>query len=117
MGSTRRHALPVQVFVLSGQSNAFGMAHLDHLTSLVNGTATSYLESTYQRLWNGTSFVQRDDVFVKFGYKRSGNLQVGGFAPRLKFGPKVGLGWAVGDAIDAPVVIIKAAFSDACVSI
>jgi hypothetical protein len=103
---------PVKVFLLAGQSNMEGYASIEHLHLLINESDTN----EYRRLWNGTAFIERDDVYMKFK-SRQGKLAVGtGFAGTrdnfYKFGPELGFGWTIGDATEEneTVVIIKSAY-------
>lgn len=51
----------------------------------------------------------RDDVRIWYG-DRTGALTVGYGADRDRIGPELGLGWVMGDALDAPVLLIKCAW-------
>lgn len=102
---------PLKVFILAGQSNMVGMASLHHLELLVHGMSDGgNCPCEYQTLWNGTGFRERDDVYMQYG-ERKGKLTPGtGFASKNNFGPEVGFGWVMGDAMDETIVIIKAAY-------
>jgi hypothetical protein len=102
--------VPMKVFLLAGQSNMVGMASIEHLKLLVNESDSNTNE--YRRLWNGTAFIERDDVFMKFN-DRQGKLTAGtGFGAPDRFGPELGFGWTIGDAMEEneTVVIIKSAY-------
>ena len=51
----------------------------------------------------------RDDVWISY-LDRKGPLTVGYGARPETIGPELGFGWAVGDALDEPVLIIKCAW-------
>ncbi len=103
---------PVQVFILLGQSNMLG-------SGTVAGDAEGTLEHAvrtkglYPYLTDGDGrWVTRDDVRHVFvmgsgtgGVKRrsSGPLTITGG----KIGPEIGIGHQLGDAIDAPVILLK----------
>jgi hypothetical protein len=82
------------------------------LQLLINESDTN----EYRRLWNGTAFIERDDVYMKYN-SRQGKLTAGtGFGEPDNFNqfcPELGFGWTIGDAIEdnETVVIIKAAYS------
>jgi hypothetical protein len=101
-------ATPTKVFVLSGQSNMCGMGSIEHLRLLINESDYSCNTNEYKRLWNGTAFVERDDVYIQYN-ENMGKLTIGtGFGGSTEyFGPEVGFGWTVGDALNETVVIIK----------
>jgi hypothetical protein len=104
---------PTKVFLLAGQSNMVGMASMKHLQLLVNDSSNPYTNE-FRHLWNGTSFIERDDVYMKFN-DRQGKLTAGtGFGSPNNFGPELGFGWTIGDALqketNETVVIIKAAY-------
>ena len=101
----------LKVFILAGQSNMVGMASLEHLRLLINGTSDGgNCPCEYQTLWNGTGFVERDDVFMRYN-ARKGRLTAGtGFAADNRFGPELGFGWEMGDALDETFVMVKAAY-------
>lgn len=92
---------PLQVFILSGQSNMVGRGSLDHMKLLLQ---SKYNDTTYRKtLWNTNtkSYRYRDDVYVKFN-KRHGYLTLGntsGFADANKFGPELMFGWTLGDHV------------------
>jgi hypothetical protein len=107
-------AAPIKVFLLAGQSNMVGMASMEHLQLLVNGSDSSSDndENEYRCLWNGTAFIERDNVYMKFD-SRQGKLTAGtGFGAPDHFGPELGFGWTIGDALqdNETVIIIKAAY-------
>ena len=95
----------VQVFILAGQSNMEGKAR----NALLDYQATD--EKTkhhYAHLRDEDGWVKRDDVFIKF-LERSGPLTIG-FGSRDRTGPELEFGTTVGNAIDDPVLLVKAAW-------
>jgi hypothetical protein len=102
---------PLKVFVLAGQSNMVGMASIDHLDLLVHRNTTNSSEFR-DALWNGTGYRVRDDVFIS-NEDIHGNLTVArdsGYASPSHFGPELMIGWALGDALDERVLLIKTAW-------
>lgn len=98
-------AEPVKVFILAGQSNMEGKAR----NSLLDFQATD--EKTkhhYAHLRDENGWIKRDDVSIKF-LKRSGPLTLG-FGSRDRTGPELEFGTVVGDAIEEPVLLVKAAW-------
>lgn len=103
---------PTRIFLLAGQSNMVGMAAVEHMKKLLNDTKTHDEYATY---WNETSheWAQRSDVYCKFD-DHLGRLQVGFGAPDGRhFGPELGFGWVIGDALcgcDKPIFLLKTAY-------
>ncbi len=96
----------VKVFVLVGQSNMVGQA--DPVTYRHQFT-DARTRDVFAPLLDAKGEVRtRDDVFYSFRDTHA-PLTVG-LDPRNRFGPELGFGWVVGDAIDEPVLIIKAAW-------
>lgn len=106
---------PLKVFLLSGQSNMVGMASEEHLKRLIDGTSDGdECPCDYETLWNGTGFRERDDVYMHF-LARKGKLRAAWYGATKGrsnyFGPEVGFGWTLGDALEnETVVLIKSAF-------
>jgi alpha-galactosidase len=97
---------PVKVFVLVGQSNMQGQASVFTLNHQIKAERT---KEQFAHLHDGQgNYLVRDDVWINF-LDRHGKLEVG-YGARERFGPELGFGWTVGDAIDQPVLIIKAAY-------
>lgn len=102
---------PVQVFLLAGQSNMEGYGGLRTLDALGAHPTQGALLGKIRR--EDGSYVVRDDVFV---YYRRGNeeikapLTVGMGAGRDRFGPELGFGIGMGDALEEPVLLIKTAW-------
>jgi len=115
-------AARLRVFVLAGQSNMEGQAEVSK--EYKNGTEMNgtllYLTKDprtaeeVRALRKDDKWTTRDDVWVwsNEGPEAGGKwgpLSVGfgvGGSP-LKFGPELGFGWAIGDALDDQVLIIK----------
>ena len=96
----------VKVFILAGQSNMQGKASL---VTLAHQIKDETRKATFAHLHDGKgNYKVRDDVFINF-LDRRGKLEVG-YGSRGRFGPELGFGWTVGEAIDEPVLIIKAAY-------
>jgi len=97
---------PVKAFVLVGQSNMQGKASLVTLAHQIKAERT---KRQFAHLHDGKgNYLLRDDVFINF-LERHGKLEVG-YGSKDRFGPELGFGWTVGDALDEPVLIIKAAY-------
>ena len=98
---------PVQVFLLVGQSNMQGKGKLDHLRQLATDPET---KETYGHwLQSDGSWTVRDDVWIWYMGK-TGALTVGYASPEDRFGPELQIGHVLGEAIDAPVLLIKIAW-------
>jgi alpha-galactosidase len=96
----------VKVFLLVGQSNMQGKASLATLAHQIKDERT---RKGFAHLHDGEgNYRVRDDVLINF-LDRHGKLEVGYGSPG-RFGPELGFGWTVGEAIDAPVLIVKAAY-------
>jgi len=96
----------VKVFVLVGQSNMQGKASLRTLEHQIKAERT---REQFAHLHDGKgNYVVRDDVLINF-LDRHGKLEVGYGSPG-RFGPELGFGWTVGEALEEPVLIIKAAY-------
>ena len=97
----------VKVFVLVGQSNMQGQASVKTLDHQIEDDRTKAL---FAHLHDGQgNYRERDDVSVHF-LQHHGKLTVGFGAAADKFGPELGFGWTVGEALDEPVLIVKAAY-------
>jgi len=100
---------PVKVFLLVGQSNMQGKGSVKHLDELVKKEP-----AVFGHLQKDGKWVERDDVGIYFGSMRSRNLPtsgpltVGYTYPPGRMGPEMGFGKVIGDAIDQPVILIKA---------
>lgn len=104
---------PVKIFILAGQSNMQGKGSLDHLSQLVKDEPAKYGHLKDKE----GKWVERDDVWVSFpqlggtANDNNGRLSVGYTWPKkVRVGPELSFGEVVGDAIDEPVFLIKAAW-------
>ncbi len=102
----------VQVFFLVGQSNMEGKGDPRHLDTYRDDPL---IKSDYSKLKDGDGWAARNDVFITYPSKRGGAqhgpLTVGfGTKGENSIGPEFGFGHTVGDAIDAPVVLVKLAW-------
>ena len=102
---------PVQVFILAGQSNMEGKGAVNTLDHIGDDAEHGHLLAKIKN--EDGSWVVRDDVFIDY-LGRSGPLTVGygskGGPHGGKIGPELGFGVVVGDAIEAPVLLIKTAW-------
>lgn len=124
---------PVKIYLLSGQSNMTGRGGLGDLNKPAaeqkatlfrfimepqNVVKYKFLYKDVEK--NGRAWAVRDDVFItmgdwphdgKEGYGKHGGLGpfYGGFRNK-GFGPELGIGHALGDFHDEPVLLVKVAF-------
>lgn len=108
---------PVRVFILAGQSNMEGAGRIKadpgrnggrgSLEFLVKDPATA--ERFAPLVDAAGRWRTRDDVWIVFR-DRKGPLTVGYGAREEAIGPELGFGWAVGDALDEPVLLVKCAW-------
>ena len=96
---------PLKVFVLAGQSNMEGKAKMSLVDYQAQQPDTSELFKEFRK---GDSWVERDDVWVKF-LDRKGKLTVGYGSPKC-IGPELGFGAVVGNHYAEPVLLIKTAW-------
>jgi len=110
---------PVKIFLLSGQSNM-----TDQKATLVRYIMEPQNVEKYKFLYSGSEktpsgWTVRDDVFITIGewphdgtaYRKHGGLApyYGGFRNN-GFGPELGIGHALGDYYDEPVLLVKVSF-------
>ena len=110
-------AQPVRVFILAGQSNMEGNGMIEARTNrnggqgslefLVKNPATSNRFASLVDASGG--WRQRDDVWISY-LDRKGPLNAGYGERPDRIGPELGFGWVMGDALVAPVLIIKCAW-------
>jgi alpha-galactosidase len=103
---------PVKVFVLAGQSNMEGQG-------MIRGEKPGTLESLLKDPASAPRFkhlvdaqgkwVVREDVWIWY-LGRAGGLTVGYSPKEDAIGPELQFGHVVGDAVDAPVLLIKTAW-------
>lgn len=97
----------VKTFILVGQSNMQGKGSVFTMNHMIKDPRT---QATFAELHDGQgNYKTRDDVFINF-LEKNGKLTIGYGSSADWIGPELGFGWAVGDAIDEPVLIIKAAY-------
>jgi hypothetical protein len=104
----------IKVFIVSGQSNMVGFGQLDGNP----GTMEAYMKSNpdaYGHLVDkdGKRIVRNDVWIVNLSHEKKpqqGWLTTGYGATEGHIGPEYGFGFAVGDAYDDPVLIIKSAW-------
>jgi hypothetical protein len=118
-------ATPVKVFVLAGQSNMEGQAVVDLGGTDYNG-GKGTLQAVLADPATGAAWAHlrakdgqwtvRDDVWARYTPEgkqpRTGALGLG-FTPYLDahhFGPELEIGQVLGNAIDAPVLLVKTAW-------
>jgi len=124
---------PVKIYLLSGQSNMTGRGNqgdlkkpaADQKASLVRFIMEPQNVEKYKFLYKddgkkGLTWTVRDDVFITMGdwphdgkadHGKHGGLGMnyGGFRNR-GFGPELGIGHALGDFHDEPVLLVKASY-------
>ena len=101
----------VRVFVLVGQSNMQGHAHVRTLPHLSSEPETAEVLSRIQNV--GDTFQMVDGVWISSlqnDGERSGPLGVGFGANEEKIGPELGFGLRMRELVDGPVVLIKTAW-------
>jgi len=120
-----RRPRKLQVFILAGQSNmqGQGVVDLDH-PKYYNGGRGTLLRAmadpkqarrfAHLKTPEG-AWVVRDDVFVRYQTGKElklGGLSIGytGYPGKHHIGPEFQFGHALGDAIEAPVLLIKTAW-------
>ena len=102
----------VKVFILTGQSNMQGKGLASHLDTYKEDPQ---IRDTYGMLKKDGQWVVREDVWITYPTNnkgaKSGGLTVGyGTKGVDSIGPEFGFGHTIGEAIDAPVVLIKVAW-------
>jgi hypothetical protein len=108
---------PVRVYILAGQSNMEGHGFVaadpkrnEGKGSLEWATKQPANAAKFKTLVDDAGkFRTRDDVFITY-LDRKGPLTAGFGVNQDKIGPELGFGWVVGDASDAPVLLIKCAW-------
>lgn len=105
----------VQVFVLAGQSNMQGHGKIDSDVNEGQGSLRWLVRNPetaprFQHLLDPQGqWRTREDVLVWY-FERRGNLAPGFGAQTGFIGPELGFGHVVGDALEAPVLLIKLAW-------
>jgi hypothetical protein len=111
---TQAATKPVRVFILAGQSNMEGHGFVSADPSRNGGkgsleflTKDPATARRFAPLVDGSGkWRTRDDVWISY-LDRKGPLTVGYGARPEMIGPELGFGWAMGDAFDEPVLVIK----------
>jgi len=95
----------VHVVILAGQSNMEGKVQNPLLEHQATDPATREL---FAHLRDGDGWVERDDVFIRYGGRR-GPLTIGYGSPG-RTGVELELGMVLGEALEDPVLLIKTAW-------
>jgi hypothetical protein len=115
----------IKVFILAGQSNMQGQGRSEQGLGSVNGAIGSLRYQVdndpdkYGKLVDGGgNWIARDDV--KVFYRRSDltqgrSIKKGNLLPEFgvddaRIGPELGFGWAIGEFLGEPVLIVKASW-------
>lgn len=117
LSATHQTPPKVKVYILAGQSNMQGHgivpAEANHnngkgsLETLAKDPAT---KAKFGRLLDAQGkWIVRDDVWIHY-LDRKGKLTVGYGAHEGRIGPELGFGLVVGDATEAPVLLVKVAW-------
>lgn len=98
----------VKVFILAGQSNMEGHGRIagtqrGTLETLAKDPATA---PRYKHLQKNGEWITREDVWITWTGQK-GPLGIGGWAARGAIGPELGFGFAMGDFLDEPVLLLK----------
>ncbi|MAG56553.1 MAG: sialate O-acetylesterase [Planctomycetes bacterium] len=105
---------PLKVFILAGQSNMEGKGAIKHLDALIADTATS---QQFAHLKRDGKWVERKDVWISYqrnkGPRLNSGITVGYGSKKNQFGPELGFGHVVGEALKEPVLLIKCAWGGA----
>ncbi len=125
VGAATEKTTPLKIFILAGQSNmeGQGVVDLDHPKYYNGGRGTLQQVLRDPKKANAFQHVQdddgnwavRDDVWCRFRTLREvkkGPLTIGfaGYPGQHHIGPEFQFGHVVGDAMDAPVLLIKTAW-------
>lgn len=94
-----------QLFILAGQSNMEGKASNELLEHQATDAKT---QDRYAKYRSDGKWIEREDVAIKF-LNRKGPLTIGYGSPN-KTGLELAFGFAMGDAYDEPVLLIKTAW-------
>ncbi|MCR9248101.1 MAG: sialate O-acetylesterase [bacterium] len=101
----RAQRQPVQVFILAGQSNMEGKAQNKLLEHQAKADATKKI---FARFRDEDQWIERNDVFIRF-LDRHGPLSMG-YGSKNRTGCELAFGHRLGDALPAPVLLIKTAW-------
>lgn len=103
---------PIQVYIMLGQSNMLGFGRVGPAEQV--GSLEHYIKAQDKFGYlvdDQGQWVSRDDVRYVHVMQRGENMQVVANRPLTvdgRFGPELGFGHAVGDATEAPVLLLKA---------
>ena len=110
----QQQAGKLKIFILAGQSNMEGKGSVETMDFQLQDPAK---KSRFAHLKNADGWVERNDVWIDYlgnNGQRHGKLTVGYGVSKegdqRLFGPELGFGWTVGDALDKEVLIIKTAW-------
>ena len=104
----------LKIFILAGQSNMEGKGSV---YTMKHQLTVPEKKERFDELQDGDGWVERDDVYIHYlggRGRKTGKLTVGYGVSNANnndlFGPELGFGWVVGDALDQDVLIIKTAW-------
>ncbi|MCF7673909.1 MAG: hypothetical protein K9M97_01090 [Akkermansiaceae bacterium] len=101
---------PVQVYILMGQSNMLGMGKTSGGEGSLENAVKTKKKYPYLADEAGTWTERKDVRNVRVMVGRGGGMQLFNnewMTVKGKIGPEFGIGHYVGDAVDAPVMILK----------
>ena len=107
LGYAAAQNAPVRVFVLAGQSNMEGKAQNKLWDHQATAAKTRAFFAPFRDAAN-QSWVERDDVLIKF-FERRGPLTLG-FGSKGRTGLEYALGLRLGDRFEQPILLIKTAW-------
>jgi alpha-galactosidase len=98
----------VQVYILMGQSNMVGMGDIEPATAKGTLTTLTKTDKKYPYLVDGSGkWAERKDVMYYDARVKKGSPLSALSNNGKSIGPEVGFGWVLGDALDAPVLVLK----------
>ena len=104
----------LKIFILAGQSNMEGKGSVYTMTHQLT---VPEKKDRFDELQKDGQWVERDDVFIHYlggRGRKTGKLTIGYGVSNANnndwFGPELGFGWVVGDAMDQDILIIKTAW-------
>ena len=95
----------VKVYLLAGQSNMEGKVQKVLMEHQATDAKT---KSLFKHLRNDEGWITRDDVWIKYLGKHGGLTK--GYGSGDRTGVELEFGWRMGDQLDDPVLLIKAAW-------
>lgn len=102
---------PLKVFILAGQSNMQGHAHvrtLDHLS--MDPSSTTMLEGIRQSDGTAKSYDDVRITYLSSGGEKNGPLSTGFGADENKIGPELTFGITMHEKLGEPILLIKTAW-------